>query len=213
MLAVFVGSYLVGSIPVGFLIVRKKADVDLLGSGSGRTGGYNAFVVTNSKVTGVLVGVLDAAKGLIAVLVAGWIFPQSFLHAGIALFGTISGHNYPVWTKFKGGRGLATAAGGMIILGVSFAVLWCVIWMVTKVVLKRDILISNLTAIFLTPALIWVLPWGWISRFVGSNVDHWMFIFFSCILSMILLLSHLDVVNDVWKGSPGEQTDKTPPQS
>jgi len=212
MLVVFVGSYLVGSIPVGYFVVRKKADVDILDSGSRRAGGYNAFIVTNSKVTGVLVGVLDAVKGLVPVLAAGWIFPQSFLHAGMALFGAITGHNYPVWTKFKGGRGLATAAGGMITLGLSFAVVWCVIWAVTKVVLKRDILVSNLTAIFMTPLLIWSLPWEWVGRFVGMQTDHWTFIFFSCILSMILLLGHLDVVHDVWKGSPGEHSDKTPPQ-
>jgi glycerol-3-phosphate acyltransferase PlsY len=209
MLVVFVGSYLVGSIPVGYFIVRKKADVDILESGSRRTGGYNAFVVTNSKVTGILVGVLDAFKGFVPVLVVGWIFPQSFQHAGIALFGAITGHNFPAWTKFKGGRGLATAAGGMFTLGFSFTIIWCTIWVVAKVVLKRDILVSNLTAIIMTPLLIWPLPWEWVSRFVGAQIDHWTFIFFSCILSMILLLSHLDVVHDVWKGSPGEQSDKT----
>jgi len=213
MFVVFVGSYLVGSIPVGYFIVRKKSDVDILEAGSHKSGGYNAFVVTNSWLTGVFVGVLDAAKGLVPVLIASWVYPQSFLHAGIALFGAITGHNYPVWTKFRGGRGLATAAGGMVILGLAFAVLWCAIWFITKVVLRRDILVSNLTAIFLTPALIWALPWAWISRFVGAHIDQWTFMFFSCILSMVLLLSHIDAVNDVWKGSAGEQSDKTPPQS
>jgi glycerol-3-phosphate acyltransferase PlsY len=213
MLIVFVGSYLVGSIPVGYFLVRKKSDVDILESGSRRTGGYNAFVVTNSMVTGILVGVLDAVKGFLPVLAAGWIFPQSFLHAGIALLGAITGHNFPVWTKFKGGRGLATAAGGMFILGFSFTIIWCTIWVVAKVFLKRDILVSNLTAIILTPLLIWPLPWEWVSRFVGAQIDQWTFIFFSCILSMVLLLSHLDVVRDVWNGSPGEQTDKASPQS
>lgn len=212
MLVIFVGSYLVGSIPVGYLIVREKADVDIHESGSRRAGGYNAFVVTNSKVTGILVGVLDALKGLVPVVAAGWIFPQSFLHACIALFGAITGHNYPIWTKFKGGRGLATAAGGMFTLGFSYTVVWCTIWVVTKAVLKRDILVSNLTAIIMTPLLIWSLPWEWVNRFLGAQIDHWTFIFFSCILSMILLLSHLDVVQDVWKGSPSEQSDKISPQ-
>ena len=212
LLAVFAGSYLVGSIPVGYLIVRKKADVDILKSGSQRAGGFNAFTVTNSKAIGILVGVLDALKGLVPVLLAGLIFPQSFLHACIALFGTIIGHNYPIWTKFKGGRGLATAAGGMLTLGVSFAIIWCLIWFVTKVALKRDILISNLTAIILTPLLIWFLPWELVRRFVGVSVDHWTFIFFSCVLSMILLLSHYDVVQEVWKGSQKEHQDKTSQQ-
>jgi acyl phosphate:glycerol-3-phosphate acyltransferase len=158
LLAIFVGSYLIGSIPVGYWIVRKSADVDILVSGSHRTGGYNAFTVTRSKAVGILVVVLDAVKGLVPVLLAGLIFPHSFIHACMALFGAITGHNYPIWTKFKGGRGLATAAGGMFILGFIFTIVWCSIWAITKVALKRDILVSNLTAIFVTPLLIWTLP-------------------------------------------------------
>lgn len=213
MFAIFVGGYLVGSIPVGYWIVRKKANVDILGSGSQRAGGFNAFVVTNSKIVGILVGVLDALKGLVPVLLTGLIFPHSYLHACMALLGAITGHNYPVWTKFKGGRGLATAAGGMFTVGFSFTIIWCIIWVVTKVGLKRDILVSNLTAILLTPLVIWSLPWEWISRFAGASPDQWTFIFFSCVLSMLLVLSHLDVVQYVWKGSPNQNADKTSPQS
>jgi glycerol-3-phosphate acyltransferase PlsY len=101
----------------------------------------------------------------------------------------------------------------MFILGFSFAIIWCLIWVVTKVALKRDILVANLTAIFLTPLLIWSLPWEWVNGFVAASLDHWTFIFFSCILSMILLLSHYDVVQEVWKGSPKEHPDKTSQQS
>ncbi len=212
-LGIVVGSYLVGSIPVGYFIVRQKTDADILESGSHRAGGFNAFVVTNSKAVGILVGVLDALKGFVPVLVAGWIFPASFLHACIALFAAITGHDYPIWTKFKGGRGLATTAGGMFMLGFSFTILWCVVWVIAKVVLRRNILDSNLAAIIITPLLIWALPWDWVRRLVGAHVDQWTFIFFSCTLSMVLLLSHLDVVQDVWKGTPHEDSDKTPPQS
>jgi glycerol-3-phosphate acyltransferase PlsY len=213
LLAVIFVSYLFGSIPVGYLVVRRRSGLDILESGSQRAGGYNAFVVTNSKIVGILVGVLDALKGFVPVLVVGLVFPQSFLHTSIALFAAISGHNLPVWTNFKGGRGLATAAGGMFLVGFSYTIIWCVVWVAVKVGLKRDILISNLVAIIVTPAVIWSLPWEWVSRFVGGKVDQWTFLFFSCTLSMILLLSHLDVVQDVWKGSSKEHSDRTYPQS
>jgi glycerol-3-phosphate acyltransferase PlsY len=213
MLAVFVGSYLIGSIPVGYWIVRKKADVNILKSGSHRAGGFNAFVVTNSKVVGVLVAVLDSLKGLAPVLAVGLIFPQSFLRPCIALIGAIIGHNYPIWTKFAGGRGLATAAGGMFDLGFIFTIVWCAIWVVSKVGLKRDILVSNLAAIFLTPLITCFLPWEWVSRFVRAYVHHWTFVFFSCFLCIVLLLSHLDVIREVWNGSRSEDSDNSPPQS
>jgi glycerol-3-phosphate acyltransferase PlsY len=208
---ILVGSYLVGSIPVAFLIVRKQADVDIRERGSGNAGGFNAYVVTKSRLTGILVGVLDAAKGFAPVLAVGLIFPNSFLYGCLALFGAILGHNYPIWTGFKGGRGLSTAAGGLFNLGFSYTVVWCSIWIVTKYLLKRDILIANVTAIFTTPLVLALLPWEWVNRLIASKVENWTFVFLSCVLSAILLLSHLDAVKDIWKGLPKERPDISTP--
>ena len=211
--AILFGSYLVGSIPVAYIVVRNQAYVDIRDTGSGNAGGFNAYVVTKSRLTGILVGVLDAGKGFAPVLAVGHFFPNSFLFGCIALLGAILGHNYPIWTGFKGGRGLSTSAGGMFSLGFSYTVVWCTIWMVSKYVLKRDILVSNVTAIFTTPLLLWLLPWEWVSRLVSAKVENWTFVFFSCVLSTILLLSHLDAVNDIWKGPPKERPDISTPHS
>ncbi|HTY37877.1 MAG TPA: glycerol-3-phosphate acyltransferase [Bacteroidota bacterium] len=200
LVAAVIGGYFVGSVPVGFLIVRKQAHVDIRAEGSGRSGGFNAFVVTGSKLTGVLVGVLDALKGFLAVFVASQLFAHSFQHQGFALLGAIAGHTYPIWTKFKGGRGLATAAGGMFMLGFSYTVVWGVVWLVTKIVMKRDILISNITAIILTPSLLCLIPWHFVQPLNIEKADNWTFLFFACVLSMLLLGAHPDVVSDVWKG-------------
>lgn len=213
MFAILVSSYLIGSIPVAYIIVRKQADVDIRKTGSGNAGGFNAYVVTKSRVTGILVGVLDACKGFGPVLAAGLLFPNSFLYGCLALLGAILGHNYPIWTKFKGGRGLSTTAGGLFSLGFSYTVVWCTIWMVTKYLLKRDILVSNVTAIFTTPIMLWLLPWEWVSRMIAPKVENWTFVFFSCVLSTILLLSHLDAVKDIWKGPPKERPDISTPRS
>ena len=207
-LLVFVGSYLVGSIPVAFLIVRKSSDVDIRTSGSGNAGGFNAYVVTHSKMIGIIVGSLDALKGFVPVAVAGLIFPGSFLKQAIAMFGAIGGHNYSFWIGFKGGRGLSTAAGGMFILGFSYTLVWCVIWVVGRI-LKRDILVSNLAAIFATPLILWLLPWDMVHRLIASPVDSSTFTFFTCMLSAVLCLSHLDVVREVWAGPAKEVTETT----
>lgn len=213
MLAILVVSYLIGSIPVAYIVVRKRADMDIRDTGSGNAGGFNAYVVTKSRLTGILVGVLDAVKGLAPVLVAGLFFPNSFHHGCLALIGAILGHNYPIWTGFKGGRGLSTSAGGMFSLGFSYTVVWCTIWMTTKYILKRDILVSNLVAIFCTPVVLWLMPWDWVKQMIWVHVDNWTFLFFSCALSLILLLSHLDAVNEIWKGPPKERPDISTPHS
>jgi glycerol-3-phosphate acyltransferase PlsY len=202
--------YLIGSIPFAYLLTRKTANVDIRVSGSGNVGGYNAFIVTRSKSVGIAVGVLDAAKGVAAVLVAEWFFPGSYLNQSVALAGAIVGHNYPVWIRFRGGRGLATTAGGMIFLGLSYSVVWSILWLIAKS-LKRDILTSNLVAILLSPLVIAVLPWEWVRQLIYARVDSASFIFFCCTVSILLLISHLDAVRAIWKGV--ELKDTEPPQS
>ena len=71
----FVGGYLFGSIPFAYLLTRGVAAIDIRQAGSGNVGGYNAYIVTQSKWTGLIVSVLDCLKGLIAVQASLWLFP------------------------------------------------------------------------------------------------------------------------------------------
>ena len=205
----FVGGYLLGSIPFAYLLTRGVAAIDIRKAGSGNVGGYNAYVVTQSKWTGLLVGVLDCLKGLIAVQASLWLFPNSYLSQSVALLGALAGHNYSIWLGFKGGKGLATAAGGMLFLGLSYGVIWCVAWFIAKT-LKRDILTSNLVAILVTPPILWILPWSLVQALIVVRVESGTFLFFSCILSAVLLLSHLDAVRDIWNGSKTNGTAPSP---
>ena len=196
----FVIGYLLGSIPFAYLMTRGVANVDIRNAGSGNVGGYNTYIVTHSKLTGLLVGVLDCLKGLMAVLTSLWLFPNSYLSQFVALIGALAGHNYSIWLGFKGGRGLATAAGGMILLGPSYGIIWSVAWLIAKS-LKRDILTSNLVAILVTPPILWILPWNIARVLVSIRVESGTFLFSVCILSAVLFLSHLDTVREIWKGA------------
>lgn len=198
---IFISGYLIGSIPVAYLVVRHKAKVDIRKEGSGNAGGFNAFHVTNSKAVGILVGVLDGIKGLAAVGASILVQPETFPIQAVALLGAIAGHNYPLWLKFKGGRGLATTAGGLFVLGFSYTLVWCLVWLLSKLVLRRSVLNSNLIAIFLAPAILFFLPWRWVKVPIVATVDDGSFLFFSCVLSIVLLLGHFDVVRDAWKAS------------
>ncbi len=108
--------YLLGSIPFGYLLVRIFKGEDVRVSGSGNIGATN--VARTSPALGVATLVLDAAKGLAAVLVARVLFggPHQQLIMTTAAFFAVLGHLFPVWLKFRGGKGVATSLGAFILL-------------------------------------------------------------------------------------------------
>lgn len=109
-------SYLLGSIPFGYLLVRIFKGEDVRTSGSGNIGATN--VARKSPALGVATLVLDAAKGLAAVVVAWVLFsgPDQPLIMTAAAFFAVLGHLFPVWLRFRGGKGVATSLGAFILL-------------------------------------------------------------------------------------------------
>lgn len=191
----FLGGYLVGSLPTAYILVRIRSKIDIRGEGSGNVGGYNTFIVTGSKWLGVVVGVVDALKGAAAVALAMY-FADNFWLIGISLLGAIIGHNYPVWLKFKGGRGLATAGGGLLLIGLGYGVVWCFLWLALKLQ-GREILTSNVFAILLAPLAVLLLPKDIIQFLMTSDAPVEQYRTFSIILSLLLLLSHINGFGEV----------------
>jgi len=125
-LAVVILGYLLGSIPFGALIGRRMAKVDVREYGSGKTGGTNVLRVAGKKAAALVIG-LDVLKGVLAVVFAGLIIGRNYLLVGnfglglltaqvLAALAAMAGHNWPVFLKFRGGRGVATFFGGLIAL-------------------------------------------------------------------------------------------------
>lgn len=118
------GSYLLGSIPFGIVLTRLGGAGDLRQIGSGNIGATN---VLRTGRKGLAAGtlLLDGAKGAVAVLIAGCLAPELALWAAGAAF---IGHLYPVWLKFRGGKGVATMLGVSLALywpaGLAFAIVW-----------------------------------------------------------------------------------------
>jgi glycerol-3-phosphate acyltransferase PlsY len=196
-IGVFAG-YLVGSIPTAYLIVRLRAGLDVRTQGSRNVGALNTYNVTQSKKTGIVVGILDGLKGLAVALAAGQILGGSFWIQSLALSGAIIGHNYPVWLRFHGGRGLSTAAGGMCAIGISYTIVWCLTWFISSKFIK-DILHVNLAAIILAPIIVMMLPSAWIEMLMVRKAPATDYRFFSFILSGFLLISHWDAVKIIFK--------------
>lgn len=124
-LVAFIG-YLLGSIPFGLIISKYKAKIDIRQYGSGKIGGTNVLRTLGKKAF-LLVVLLDISKGALAVILAGIIFGQEYIVVGssglgllfaqvIAALAAITGHIWPIFLKFKGGRGVATFIGGLIAL-------------------------------------------------------------------------------------------------
>ena len=184
-----VGGYLFGSIPTAYLLVRRRAGIDIRTTGSGNVGAYNSYDVTQSKLVGIVVGVLDGIKGWVAAFAAGQMTGGSFWIQAAALCGALIGHNYPVWLRFLGGRGLAPAAGGMFAIGISFTIIWCGTWFVAFKSIK-DILKANIVAVFLTPFILVIMPSTWLDAMMISHGTATEYRIFSFIISGILFLSH-----------------------
>jgi len=118
--------YLLGSIPFGVLVARRAIKGDVRQYGSGRTGATNVLRIVGKKAA-VVVGTCDVLKGVLAVVIAGLIFGREYMMVGNFAIGTLvaqvmaalaamAGHNWSVFLKFRGGRGVATFFGGLIAL-------------------------------------------------------------------------------------------------
>ncbi len=142
------GGYLIGSIPFGLLLTRAAGLGDIRAIGSGNIGATNVLR-TGHKGLAVATLLLDALKGVAAVLLARWFLGEQDLVAGTA---AVLGHTMPVWLGFKGGKGGATG------LGVCFAAMWPVglacmaIWLISAKV-TRISSAATLTAVAAAPVL------------------------------------------------------------
>ncbi|MBI4282561.1 MAG: glycerol-3-phosphate acyltransferase [Chloroflexi bacterium] len=106
--------YLIGSFPTAYLVGRKVAGIDIRQVGDGNAGAANVYRQVGA-VPGVVVGVVDVAKGSCAVLVPGFLSSNE----GLALAGgaaSVMGHNFPFFLQFRGGRGAATTMGVLLVL-------------------------------------------------------------------------------------------------
>ncbi len=183
----FVVGYLLGSIPFGPLLTRAAGGPDLRTIGSGNIGATNVLRTGNKALAAAtLLG--DMLKGTAAVLLA-----QHFAGTDAALtaaLGAFLGHLFPVWLKFKGGKGVATYIGLLLGLYWPGALAFCAVWLLVAVVTRYSSL-AALVASALTPLALW--PLG-LPHTAGLLV----------ILSLLLWLRHLPNIRRLIDGSEGK---------
>jgi acyl phosphate:glycerol-3-phosphate acyltransferase len=152
MIAAAVLGYLLGSIPFGLLLTRMAGLGDIRSIGSGNIGATNVLRTGNKKLA-LATLLLDGGKGAAAVLIARAVSEDFTVIAGAFAF---LGHLFPVWLKFKGGKGVATALGTWLALAWPIGVLACLSWLIIAFLFRYSSL-SALLAVALAPVYaIWL---------------------------------------------------------
>jgi glycerol-3-phosphate acyltransferase PlsY len=155
LIAIPILAYLLGSIPFGLLLTKLFGGGDVRQAGSGNIGATNVARVAG-PLPGILTLLLDAAKGAAAVWLAARFSNDSATWMVIAALAALIGHCFPVWLKFRGGKGVATAAGVFLMLS-PLALLGSVIVFVLVVAFWRYVSLGSIAAAAAMPLLIYLL--------------------------------------------------------
>ena len=153
-IATFLTGYLLGSIPFGLIVTKLAGSGDIRAVGSGNIGATNVLR-TGRKGLAIATLLGDMLKGPAAVLLVNWFTGFAAPEAGlVAGLGAVLGHIFPVWLKFKGGKGVATYIGVLIAVSWPIAAAFGVIWGAAAA-LTRYSSLSGLLASAATPVLLW----------------------------------------------------------
>jgi len=212
-LAMLIG-YLFGSIPFGLVISKLKAKTDIRDYGSGRTGGTNVLRTFGRKAF-VIVAAGDVLKAAIAVLLAGWImgshsFEFGFLSIGapaaraIAGICAIVGHIFPIFARFRGGRGVATFIGGLAAL-CPVAALFGVEVLIIGASLSGFASLGSLISVVC--AYVIMIP---LTILYGVQSEY---LFFALIGTAIITLAHRDNIKRLLSGKERKLSQKSTPNS
>ncbi len=190
--AAFVFGYLLGSIPFGLLLTRAAGGPDIRALGSGNIGATNVLR-TGHKGLAAATLICDMLKGTIAVLAAAHFGTDAALAAALGAF---LGHLFPIWLKFKGGKGVATYIGLLLGLCWPAALVFCIIWLVVAAATRYSSA-AALIASAVTPFTVW---------FFGRPVIALLFL----LLTVLLWLMHRANIVRLLDGSEGKIGAKAP---
>ncbi|MDP3078983.1 glycerol-3-phosphate 1-O-acyltransferase PlsY [Bradyrhizobium sp.] len=182
----FVVGYFLGSIPFGLLLTKSAGTEDLRSIGSGSIGATNVLR-TGRKGLAAATLLFDALKGTVAVLIAGYFGGPNA--AMLAALGAFLGHLFPVWLKFRGGKGVAVYIGVLIGLFWPAALVFCALWLATAATTRYSSL-SALVASVVTPVFLW---------WFGHPALAALF----ALLTLLLFYAHRDNIKRLQAGTEG----------
>lgn len=197
LVVVLVASYLIGAIPFSYLAGRAIKGIDLREHGSGNLGATNTFRMLGAKWA-VAVLLLDVAKGLVPVLLAGRVelggdVAVQWLRLA-AMFGAILGHLFSPYVRFSGGKGIATSAGAFMALA-PWAFLGSFVLFALVFAWRRIVSLASLSAAVTLPL------WVYLAGRTGLAESHWSTLAVSTIIMAVVVLKHRANIRRLMSGT------------
>ena len=144
-------SYVSGSIPFGLILTKLFLNQDIRNIGSKNIGATNVLR-TGNKLIAALTLFLDITKGIVPILITKYFFPNLIFLSGLM---ALLGHIFPVWIKFKGGKGVATYLGIIFALSLKLGLFFCISWLVISAITKYSSLSSILSSLIIFLISFW----------------------------------------------------------
>lgn len=151
--------YLLGSTPSAYIAARLVTGKDIRQIGGGNVGGFNTFREVGAKAA-LFVGIVDVGKGAVAVSVAHWLLGVPPLFVMLAGLAAVVGHNWMVWLKFSGGKGMGATIGALAVLmplhGYTYGFLIFLVTIIIPLVITRNVALSLGISLVFLPLIVWL---------------------------------------------------------
>ncbi len=192
-------AYLLGSISFSVIISKKMAGFDVREKGSGNAGTTNVLRTVGKKAA-IITLICDILKGVIAILVAflvgKWFSSlDNALLIQLAGIFVILGHTFPVFFKFKGGKGIATALGVLLMTNWQIGLI-CLVFALILMALTRMVSVGSIAAAILFPVLV---------MFIGENyivpANNWSYLVYSIIIALLVIFNHRTNIKRIFSGT------------
>jgi len=176
-------------------VLKFRHQLDIRNEGTGNVGAMNSYDVTGSKSTGLIVVIVDLLKGIIPTIILLYVLKLNLYFSIIPLVLLVLGHNFSVFIKFKGGRGLATGAGILLIINFWFVVYWLLFYFILRKI-KDNVHIATVIALVLIPlALIFtqdlIVPFSYGYEAIGKELTFTLLFALSSSIVIVILLKHI----------------------
>ena len=193
-------AYLIGSISFSVIISKKMAGFDVREKGSGNAGTTNVLRSVGKKAA-VITLVCDVLKGVVAVLIAllaGVIIKDLDKALLVQLAGVfvIIGHTFPVFFKFKGGKGIATSLGVLLIINWQIGLI-CLVFALLLMALTRMVSVGSIAAAVLFPVLVLFIN----QNYIVAESSNWSYLIFSVVIALLVIFNHRTNLKRIFTGT------------
>ncbi len=194
-------AYLIGSINFSIILSKKMAGFDIREKGSGNAGTTNMLRAVGKKAA-VITLICDILKGVVSILVAilaGKIIKNldNALLVQLAGIFVIIGHTFPIFFKFKGGKGIATSLGVLLMVNWQIGLI-CLVFALILIALTRMVSVGSIAAGVLFPVLVAFIDQNYI---VPTSNSNWSYLIFSIIIALLVIFNHRENIQRILNGT------------